>query len=138
MTWEKISIHSLPKKKKASLNFEIKLCLMCCHMKEDSEAMIYDECNVELDRCLPPVAWESSPAFRLRPVYFPRWSNQTCWVWGGENDLGLVIDIAQLFSSNVLMREMWWHCDLMHSRNHSAVIVPGKLGAFENSVDGRL
>ena len=59
---------------------------------------------------------------------FSRWSHQTCWVRRGESDLGLVIDIAQLFSSNVRMRQMWWHCDLTHSQNHSAVIVPGKWG----------
>ena len=29
--------------------------------------------------------------------------------FGGERDLGFVIDSAQLFSSNVCMREMWWH-----------------------------
>ena len=40
---------------------------------------------------------------------FSQWSDQTCWVRGGESDLGLVIGIAQLFSSNVRMREMWWH-----------------------------
>ena len=26
------------------------------------------------------------------------------------------------------MCQMWWHCDLTHSQNHSAVIVPGKWG----------
>ena len=46
---------------------------------------------------------------------FSRWSHQTCWVRGRKSDLGLVIDIAQLFSSNVRMREMWWHGDLTHS-----------------------
>ena len=35
---------------------------------------------------------------------FSRWSHQRCWVRRGESDLGLVIDIAQLFSSNVRMR----------------------------------
>ena len=59
---------------------------------------------------------------------FSRWSHQTYWVRRGESDLGLVIDIAQLFSSNVRMRQMWWYCDLTHSQNHSAVIVPGKWG----------
>ena len=29
--------------------------------------------------------------------------------FGGESDLGFVIDSAQLSSSNVRMREMWWH-----------------------------
>ena len=89
---------------------------------------------------------EIYPAFTLGPVCrdlrdiprqshsvdarrdFSRWSHQTCWVRGEESDLGLVIDIAQLFSSNVRMREIWWHCDLTHSQNHSAVIVPGKWG----------
>ena len=88
----------------------------------------------------------SCPVFRLGPICrgkwdfprqshsvdarrdFSRWSHQTCWVRRGESDLGLVIDIAQLFSSNVRMRQMWWHCDLTHSQNHSAVIVPGKWG----------
>ena len=88
------------------------------------------------------VQW-SLPAFTLGPVCrdFPRqshsvdarwdfsqWSHQTCWVRGRKSDLGLVIDIAQLFSSNVRMRELWWLGDLTHSRNHSAVIVPGKRG----------
>ena len=59
---------------------------------------------------------------------FSRWSHQTCWVRGRKSDLGLVIDIVQLFSSNVRMRQMWWHCDLTHSQNHSAAIVPGKWG----------
>ena len=59
---------------------------------------------------------------------FSRWSHQTCWVRERKSDLGLVIDISQLFSSNVRMREMWCHCDLTHSQNHSAVIVPGKWG----------
>ena len=75
------------------------------------------------------------PAFTLGPVCrdfprqshsvdarrnFSRWSHQTCWVRGWKSDLGLVIDIAQLFSSNVRSRDC-----------------PRKVGAFDDSVDGR-
>ena len=50
---------------------------------------------------------------------FSRWSHQTCWVRRGESDLGLVLDIAQLFSSNVRMCQMWWHSDLTHNQGCS-------------------
>ena len=72
---------------------------------------------------------------------FSRWSHQTCWVRGQKSDLGLVIDIAQLFSSNVHMRELWWLGDLTHSRFAQQKPLnrdcPRKAGAFDDSVDGR-
>ena len=64
---------------------------------------------------------------------FSRWSHQTCSVRRGESDLGLVIDIAQLFSSNVRMCQMWWHCDLTQPKPLSRDC-PRKVGAFENTV----
>ena len=96
------------------------------------------------------------PAFTLGPVCrdfprqshsvdarrdFSRWSHQTCWVRGRKSDLGLVIDIAQLFSSNVRMRELWWLGDLTHSRFAQQKPLsrdcPRKAGAFDDCVDGR-
>ena len=72
---------------------------------------------------------------------FSRWSHQTCWVRGRKSDLELVIDIAQLFSSNVRMRELWWHGELMHSRFAQQKPLncdcPRKAGAFDDSVDGQ-
>ena len=69
---------------------------------------------------------------------FSRWSHQTCWVRGRKSDLGLVIDIAQLFSSNVRMRELWWHGDLTHSPFAQQKPLnrdcPRKAGAFDDSV----
>ena len=72
---------------------------------------------------------------------FSRWSHQTSWVRGRKSDLGLVINIAQLFSSNVRMRELWWHGDLTHSQFAQQKPLnrdcPRKAGACDDSVDGR-
>ena len=74
---------------------------------------------------------------------FPRQSHSVDAPWGllpvdptsnvlgpekGKSDLGLVIDIAQLFSSNVPCSKCGGTVTLTHSQNHSAVIVPGKWG----------
>ena len=60
---------------------------------------------------------------------------------GRKSTLGLVIDIAQLFSSNVRMREMCWHGDLTQSRCAQQKPLnrdcPRQAGAFDDRVDGR-
>ena len=60
---------------------------------------------------------------------------------GRKSTLGLVIDIAQLFSSNVCMREMCWHGDLTQSRCAQQKPLnrdcPRQAGAFDDRVDGR-
>ena len=100
------------------------------------------------------ISQESHPAFTICRDFprqshtsvdarrdFSRWSHQTCWVRGRKSDLGLIIDIAQLFSSNVRIRELWWLGDLTHSRFAQQKPIsrdcPRKAGAFDDSVDGR-
>ena len=72
---------------------------------------------------------------------FSRWPHRPCWVRGRNSDLGLVIDIAQLLLSNVRMREMCWHGDLMQSRCAQQKPLnrdcPRQAGAFDDCLDGR-
>ena len=93
--------------------------------------------KVPLGRTFPgnPIMWTLAGTSR-------RWPHRPCWVRGRNSDLGLVIDIAPAVvikcahAWNVLAR--WPNAKLRaHSKNHSTVIVPGRRGAFDDSLDGR-